>query len=158
MDQKAPNSVYVKADKEFCGANLTERRVVDSWIIQAYGKLRSSQCEECVKGEAGKGIYWGCYTLEGAANGACGNCKRGDRATQCGLGLGSQIKADETGAQEGKREDSVADRRTRNAVRNIVKRGPDSGYSVEDPEDIERESVLVELHGGKCISMKVQRS
>lgn len=57
-----------------------ERRLVESWAIQALGTTRRNPCEPCFEG---KGIYKDCRTVKGLLGGVCGNCKRRERCGEC---------------------------------------------------------------------------
>jgi hypothetical protein len=81
------NGVYLRKNAVFLGTNTMERRVVDSWVIQALGKPLSVGCEYC---DQGNGIYRHCCTLQGLFGGVCGNCMRAGRGGQCGLSLTTQ--------------------------------------------------------------------
>jgi hypothetical protein len=75
-----PNDVILRKDSEMYGSNAYDRNVVESWLIQAFGKKWNQQCTKCVQG---KGSYEDCVTLEGLLGGTCGNCKRLGKATEC---------------------------------------------------------------------------
>ena len=65
------------------GNNAYELRVVESFLIQAYGEDDYPECEKC---ERSLGIFTECRTIKGWQGGVCGNCKRGDRGMQCTKG------------------------------------------------------------------------
>jgi hypothetical protein len=53
------NDVYMQGAVSFYGTNIMERRVLESWMIQALGEKREVQCKHY---EDGRGHYRGCYT------------------------------------------------------------------------------------------------
>jgi hypothetical protein len=75
-----PNDVILRKDSEIYGSNAYDRNIVESWLIQAFGKKWNQQCTKCIQG---KGSYEDCVTLEGLLDGTCGNCKRLGKATEC---------------------------------------------------------------------------
>jgi Protein of unknown function (DUF3716) len=78
------NTVHLKYDEEFFYTNALDRRVVESFVIQAFGQDRTG-CTHCIgqNGMPPKGIYIECRTLAGFNKGGCGNCKRRDHSIQC---------------------------------------------------------------------------
>jgi Protein of unknown function (DUF3716) len=113
------NDVYMQGAVSFYGTNIMERRVLESWMIQALGEKREVQCKHC---EDGRGHYRGCYTLRGLFGGACGNCKRGDRGGDCGLSSASQERSEQEALGEMKNE-LAAMRRTHRDRTRAVKKG-----------------------------------
>jgi hypothetical protein len=73
-------SVLLKKDIDFQKSHALERRVVESWAIQALGTTRRKPCKPC---QEGKGIYKDCRTAKGLLGGVCGNCKRRERCGEC---------------------------------------------------------------------------
>jgi hypothetical protein len=132
------NVVYVKKDKQFCGTNFTERRVVEAWLIQAFGTpWLNSLCEQCVNDDEHdpKGIFIDCCTLKGFAEGACGNCKRGDRGKQCEKSSTAQKDIDRQTAGFQARIRGRIERRTRagrRELRSSNKEDIGEGVDVED--------------------------
>lgn len=73
-------SVLLKAGVPFNDYKKLERRLVESWAIQALGTTRRKACGPCSEG---KGIYKDCRTVKGLLDGVCGNCKRRERCGEC---------------------------------------------------------------------------
>lgn len=91
-EEKPPalsNTVWYNADDDFFHNNSRDRKIVESFIIQAYRELRSaySKCQKSQHQESGRiGRYMECRTLEGLFKGICGNCKRSDHGRECSHG------------------------------------------------------------------------
>lgn len=47
LDTKQKNPVHVKKDSQFCGINFIERRMVESLLIQAFGRTGNLPCISC---------------------------------------------------------------------------------------------------------------
>ena len=73
-------SVLLKGNADVQHVHDVERRLVESWAIQALGTTRRKICDPC---KAGKGIYKDCRTVNGLLDGVCGNCKRRERCGEC---------------------------------------------------------------------------
>jgi hypothetical protein len=74
------NDVILRKDAEMYRSNAYDRNVTESWLIQAFGKIWTTECTKCTEG---KGPYHECIALEGLLGGACGNCRRLGKAAQC---------------------------------------------------------------------------
>jgi hypothetical protein len=73
-------SVLLKNNVDFAEYSKLERRLVESWAIQALGTTRRKPCTPCSEG---KGIFKDCRTATGLLEGVCGNCKRRERCGEC---------------------------------------------------------------------------
>ena len=114
---KLTNKVWYSADKEFLGNSRSQRIIVASFIIQAYGGLHSDPCTKCLKtADKASGHlerYMECRTLPGLFNGICGNCKRDNHAELCSHG--EVVAAQQQRAMQ--REAPPKPRQTRNSMR-----------------------------------------
>jgi hypothetical protein len=145
VDKAAPASVYVKKNMAFCGTNFTERRVVESWMIQAFGKVGNSTCEQC---QEDKGVYYDCRTLQGFADGACGNCKRGDRATLCSK-TSAVVEKKASEVNENLQDMQQAEDRATRAGRRALIMHPVEGYSADNPQHVKWAATRLQLGNKK---------
>ncbi len=53
---------------------------VEAALIQTCGTLAEKQCQHCKKGS---GPFEGCFTVDGIASGACGNCHYNSEGQRC---------------------------------------------------------------------------
>jgi hypothetical protein len=116
----ADTSVLVKNDVVFDTASV-ERRLIESFVIQALGTTRRKVCDPCAEG---KGIYKQCRTREGFFGGACGNCKRRERCGECNFSdvfkeaLREELKDVRTALAQ--RDEQVTSSRGRNTTKPAV--------------------------------------
>jgi hypothetical protein len=116
------NEVYLKLKVVFFKSNAREQRLVNSWIIQAFGEKRNIKCKQCL---LGKGDYVDCCTLPVMFGGACGNCKKIDQAAKCELYHDPKMTVDEQYAAmetTEKRNQATEDRATRAREREQARR------------------------------------
>ena len=113
-----PSVVWYNSDDEFFYSNCRDRKIMESFVIQAYGEERMDPCTKCEKSkheESGRlGRYLECRTLEGFFKGICGNCKRDDHGAECSHGeewIAAEQKAAEKEASKNRPRD------TRNSAR-----------------------------------------
>jgi hypothetical protein len=71
-----------KVGETVYATNAWERRTCESFLIQAKGKRHNNKCTRC---EEGKGPYFDCRTFKDEWDGACGNCKKMGRESECSL-------------------------------------------------------------------------
>ena len=70
----------MKEEVDFNEGRPLERRLIESFVIQALGATRRKVCKAC---KAGKGMYKQCRTAGDLFDGVCGNCKRRERCGEC---------------------------------------------------------------------------
>jgi hypothetical protein len=73
---------WYKKDEPVYATNAWERRICESFLIQAKGKRHNNKCARC---EEEKRSYFECRTLEDQWDGAYDNYKKLGRETECSL-------------------------------------------------------------------------
>jgi hypothetical protein len=67
------NDVILRKDAEMYRSNVYNRNITESWLIQVFRKIWTTECTKYTKG---KGPYYKCIALEELLGGAYNNCRR----------------------------------------------------------------------------------
>ena len=82
-----PSVVWYNSDDEFFYSNYRDRKIIKSFVIQAYKEERINpytKCEKSKHEESGRlRRYLKCRTLEGFFKGIYGNYKRDNHGAEC---------------------------------------------------------------------------